>query len=116
VSDNEDKIESTNGSNDSQLIDPQREECCKPISTFFDFNLNGSKKGQPNIIEDEEDHQPTDAAAELLRFHHKFGHVLFMKLQEMAKMGAIPKRLAKCPIPTCSACLYARALRHKWRS
>jgi hypothetical protein len=54
-------------------------------------------------------------AAEMLWFHHKFGHISFARLQEMAKVGIIPKRLAKCPIPTCSACLYAKAIRGKWR-
>jgi hypothetical protein len=62
------------------------------------------------------DHQPTSTAAELLRFHHKFVHLSFRKLQLMAKMGTIPKKLAKCQIPTCSACLYAKAIRRKWRS
>jgi hypothetical protein len=33
----------------------------------------------------------------------------------MAKMGIIPKRMAKCPVPTCLACLYAKAIRRKWR-
>ena len=53
---------------------------------------------------------------ELLRFHHQFGHVSFLKLQQMAKLGTIPKRLATCPVPACSACLYAKAIRCKWRS
>jgi hypothetical protein len=107
--DNDDnQIESANKSTDKQSIDIQKEEWCKPVGTNFDlyFKLsNGSN--EPNIIEHEEDHQPTSAAAELLRFHHKFGNVSFRKLQQMAKMGTIPKRLAKCQIPTCSACLYA---------
>jgi hypothetical protein len=34
----------------------------------------------------------------------------------MAKLGTIPKRLAKCAVPTCSACLYAKAIQKPWRS
>jgi hypothetical protein len=81
-----------------------------------DFELDGPEGiSRPIIIEDEEDIQPTNLAAKMLRNHHKFGHVSFPKLQEMAKMGIIPKRLAKCPVPTCSTCLYAKAIRRKWR-
>jgi len=38
------------------------------------------------------------------------------KLQEMAKQGIIPRRFAKCDIPTCSACLFARATKRPWRN
>jgi len=41
----------------------------------------------------------------LLQYHRDFGYVLFKKLQIMAKKGIIPKHLALCLIPTCSACL-----------
>jgi hypothetical protein len=115
--DNEDNIESEDGSIDSPSTDPKREVWCKPIGTTFDLNLHGSqKKGRPAIIEDEEDQQPTSNAAKLLRYHHKFGHVLFKKLQEMAKIRAIPKQLATCTVPSCSACLYTKAIKRKWRS
>jgi hypothetical protein len=70
----------------------------------------------PIIIEDKEDRQPTNLAAELLRYHHRFGHISFRKLAQMAKFGIIPARLAKCPTPTCLACLYAKAIRKPWRS
>jgi hypothetical protein len=69
-------------------------------------------------VEDKEDIQPINfffLAAEMLRFYYKFGHVYFAKLQEMAKIGIIPRRLARCPAPTCSACIYAKAIRRKWR-
>jgi hypothetical protein len=72
-------------------------------------------KSTPIIVEDKEDVQTTNKAAKMLPFHHKFGHVSFPKLQEMAKFGIIPRRLARCPVPSCSACLYAKAIRRKWR-
>jgi hypothetical protein len=62
-----------------------------------------------NIIQDEEDRQPANDLAELLAIHHQFGHISMRKLQEMAKQGILPRRLSKCRVPTCSACLYARA-------
>jgi transposase InsO family protein len=89
---------------------------CQPVDTEFD--LNGPEKARqqlPNYIDDEEDQQPTSAAAELLQYHHRFGHISFRRLQEMARQRVIPKRLAKCPVPACSACLYAKAIKRQWR-
>ena len=34
----------------------------------------------------------------------------------MAKNGLLPKRLAKCPIPVCTACLYGKATKQPWRT
>ena len=52
----------------------------------------------------------------LLHYHHRFGHILFQRLKAMAEIGIIPKRLAKCRTPVCSACLYAKATKRPWRS
>jgi hypothetical protein len=41
---------------------------------------------------------------------------IFRKLAKMAKLRIIPKRLAKCPTPTCLACLYAKAIWKPWHS
>ena len=37
-------------------------------------------------------------------------------MQLLARSGVIPRRLAKCPVPVCSACLYGKATRRPWRS
>ena len=106
---------------DSPPPDPQQ-----PIGTPAptDFNLDGPStpsEGEPatnvNLIidEDEELKQPMNDMAELLLLHHQFGHISFHKLQTMAKQAVFPRRLATCPIPACSACLYAKATKRKWR-
>jgi hypothetical protein len=69
-----------------------------------------------NIILDEEDQQPANDLAELLAIHHPFGHFLKRKLQEMAKQGILPRRLSKCRVLTCSACLYAKETKRPWQS
>ena len=51
----------------------------------------------------------------LLRYHRQFGHISFSRLQDMASVGVIPKRLRKCRIPMCSACLYTKATKKPWR-
>ena len=48
--------------------------------------------------------------------HHRFQHISFAKLQEMARQGILPRKLAHCKIPSCSACLYGKATKRAWRS
>lgn len=70
----------------------------------------------PNVIKDEEDRVKETPTAKLLSAHHDFGHVPFPKLQEMAKQGILPRRLATCNVLVCSACKYAKATKRPWRS
>ena len=69
-----------------------------------------------SIIVDEEDRQESTPEAELLMAHHRFQHISFSKLQEMACQGILPRRLAQCKIPSCSTCLYRKATKRAWRS
>ena len=69
-----------------------------------------------SIIVDEEDRQESTPEAELLMAHHRFQHISFSKLQEMARQGIHPQRLAHCKIPSCSTCLYGKATKRAWRS
>ena len=121
------------GDEDDRSIEPTNDEPTSVDSTFkekatpVEFDLNGpttpasegertgaSPTSTVNIISDEEDRQPSDLA-ELLMLHQQYGHISMRKLQEMAKQGIIPKRIAKCRIPTCSACLYSKATKKPWR-
>ena len=67
-----------------------------------------------SVVVDEEDHQESTPEAELLMAHHRFQHISFSKLQEMAHQGILPRRLGKCKIPSCSACLYGKATKRAW--
>ena len=69
-----------------------------------------------SVVVDEEDRQESTPEAELLMAHHQFQHISFSKLQEMARQGILPRRLAQCKIPTCSACLYGMATKRAWQS
>ena len=70
----------------------------------------GSKASkEPIIIEEDPTNNEvygTTPAGELLRYHYRLGHMSFAKLQEMAKRGDIPKRLAKDKPPMCAACVF----------
>ena len=68
-----------------------------------------------SVIIDEEDHQENTPEAELLMAHHRFQHISFSKLQEMAHQGILPWRLAQCKIPSCSTCQYGKATKRAWR-
>ena len=69
-----------------------------------------------SILLDEEDRQASTPEAELLIAHYRFQHISFSKLQEMARQGILPRKLAHCKIPSCSACLYGKATKIAWRS
>ena len=59
---------------------------------------------------------PQDTSAEFLRWHHKLGHISPGRMQIMAKIGLLPKRLATCPVPLCTSCLFGKATRRPWKS
>jgi GAG-pre-integrase domain len=54
--------------------------------------------------------------AELLLYHHRLGHVSFSKLQDMARLGMIPKRLSNVLFPLCPSCIYGKLSRKPWRN
>jgi hypothetical protein len=86
--------------------------------TPVSFDLNATEgTDAPAIIEDEEDTSVrVNPASEFLRWHHKLNHMSAAKMQAMARQGLLPKKLAKCPVPTCTSCLYGRATRRPWRT
>ena len=55
-------------------------------------------------------------AREFLKLHYKMGHMSFAKMQIMAKQGTIPAAFAKCEIPVCTACMFAKQTRRPWQS
>ena len=95
-----------------------------PEETPRELHLSPEQKGMtakklPAVIEDddnsivvdEEDRQKSTPEPELLMAHHCFQHIYFAKLQEMARQGILPRKLAHCKIPSCSACLYGKAMK-----
>ena len=70
----------------------------------------------PNLIEDEEEPTKLNPSDELLRWHYKLGHAPFKLLQNMAKKGDLPKRLATVIPPFCAACKYGKQTKRPWRT
>ena len=81
----------------------------------IDFTILPQDGMTSETVETDEEHKVENLAAELLRVHHQFNHIGFAKLQTMAKSGILPRRLADCAIPACTACLYGKATRRQWR-
>jgi len=116
----DDEAEESSESQDDQSDNDSRSPRSVPLVT--DFNLDGPKESSkdseppPTIIEDEEDTVPQDASAELLRWHHRLGHISFKKLQLMSKTHILPKKLSTCKVPLCTSCLFGKATRRPWYS
>ena len=53
--------------------------------------------------------------AELMRWHYRLGHLPFSKLQLLAQLGEIPKRLAKVVAPKCAGCIFAAMTKVPWK-
>jgi hypothetical protein len=81
----------------------------------IDLGTSGSSTEPVVIQDDDEDKQPTSTAAEFLKYHIKFGHCSPRKIKVMAILRILPKRLATCDTPVCSACQYGKASRRPWR-
>jgi hypothetical protein len=85
----------------------------------IEFDLDGPTEARaemPIVIEDEEDRIKESPSAEFLRYHHRFGHCSMKKIRLLALRGILPRHLANCPIPCCTACLYGQAQRRPWRT
>ena len=54
------------------------------------------------IVQPPNDEEVISDEALLFRYHRKFGHISFSRLQNIAKIGIIPKRLNKYRIPMFS--------------
>jgi len=85
----------------------------EPLETPFDITPDDITT--EHVVEPDEEDKLENLSAQLLRLHHKHNHISFHKLQHMARRGILPKKLATCTVPICSACLYGKATRRAWR-
>ena len=52
----------------------------------------------------------------LIAYHEQLRHTSFDQLQDLAKQGIIPKKLASVPLPKCPSCIYGKAHKKPWRT
>lgn len=70
----------------------------------------------PHVIEQDKEELAMDPSAEMLRWHARLSHIPMSRIQQMAKEGALPARLAKCRVPMCQSCIYGKMTRRPWRT
>ena len=81
-----------------------------------EFNIdgpNGVRPAKAGVSQPRETMNKT--MQDLMKLHQRMGHISFHKLQEMARQGAISKEYAKCDIPVCTSCMYAKMTKRPWR-
>ena len=70
-----------------------------------------------NVIEEEENQLAArDIQAELLRWHHRLGHLSFQKLKLLELLRVIPSNLATAHPPKCAGCIYGALTKRPWRT
>lgn len=67
-------------------------------------------------IHDEEESTKMTPTEELLIWHDRLAHLPMRRIQRLAQRGILPKRLSKCNVPVCPACLYGKLTRKPWRT
>jgi hypothetical protein len=87
-----------------------------------DFNLDGpvttnnkvTSTTRENISQESKDTMSKDMQ-DMMKVHQDIGHISFHKIRELAKQGALPARFAKCDIPVCTSCMYAKMTKRQWK-
>jgi GAG-pre-integrase domain len=50
-----------------------------------------------------------------MQWHHRLCHMAMRRVQNLAEKGILPKRIAKCKIPLCPACVFGKMTRRRWQ-
>ena len=113
VSNNEESVysiqEGGHVSNTNKGIDNTTQELMESPRQV-DYNLEGPIEMEtPTVIQDEEEWQQDNVAAEFLRIHQRMGNISLRRIQQMVKDGTLPKRLATCNVSVCTSCMYGKA-------
>ena len=86
-------------------------------SEYQDENLSDFNSEVPQAINNVDEHtSATTPLGELIRWHHRLGHMSFKKLQLLAMMNLIPRELSKCKAPKCATCMYGKMTKKPWRT
>jgi hypothetical protein len=101
-----DTDESTSDQRNTHEFQPSQTET-RPDTLLTDFNLDGPPS------DDNPREMPNST---MLEWHQKLSHISFNRIQKLAPRGQLPIELAKCPVPTCQACMYGKMTRRPWRT
>ena len=89
-------------------------QLCQPVARSLEIDehyLQEEKNSDflPNKVQQQdiqEDNEMTtiSPASELLRWHHRLGHLSFLKMRILIKLGILPKKLLTVKAPMCASC------------
>ena len=97
-----------------QVLDVDREEPHVDTRTTIQEDEGATTKFSMQDLADlhviPHDEQPTTLSAqdELIRWHHRLGHLPFDCIRSMSQKGILLKWLLKCNKPLCAACQYGK--------
>lgn len=87
-----------------------------PVTTAFELDGPTPETTTIQARDAEDEYEYLKDSRELLMWHTKMSHISQNRLQRMAKMGHLPKRLATCPVLKCQACEFGKATKRPWRT
>lgn len=87
-----------------------------PATTTFDLDGPESATNDIEARDAQDEHKYLKDSRELLMWHTRLSHISQNRLQRMAKMGQLPKRLSTCPVLKCQACEFGKATKRPWRT
>ncbi len=85
----------------------------KPMQV--DIDLQSPPSLCQEFTKEVEEAVPTEASVKFLWYHQSYGHMSPLRIQAIAKRGILPRILATCPVPVCTACLYGKVSKKPWR-
>ena len=87
----------------------------QPHKPKYDAHFTNEDDNNALVSQLELERKLESQSLQLLQYHHRYGHVPFARLKQMASNGIIPHHLKNARTPACTACLYGRATKRKWR-
>ena len=69
-----------------------------------------------HVILNDEQLTTLSAQDELIRWHHRLGHLPYDRIRSMSQKGILPKWLLICTKPFCTACQYGKLMWKPWQS
>ena len=86
-----------------------------PRSVYFEEPPDGFAPPTSNQPAEPPSQSEAADAALLLRYHYRYVHISFRRLNKMTEQGVITRHLKDIPTPACLACHYAKSTKRPWR-
>jgi GAG-pre-integrase domain len=75
-------------------------------TNLIDFDIDVDQHESSSMSQEEE----------LMHWHHCLCHMPMKRVQNLAAKGILPRRITKCKILLCPACVFDKMTRRRWRT